>query len=139
MNQPSLLLQKTNIAFNQTHMLGCCGRIQDRIGRERCNLIRDSSKLSITSYFNNMKPAKHIHLVYLVHCSPNFTHFMIDKKMSDCGKENLPVVRHREDMPIDKRKYQYQCRPSAGAVIAPEGLSPNSQVYADQSLVQYSL
>jgi hypothetical protein len=71
-------------------MLGCCGQILDRIGRERCNLIRYPSKLSITSYFNNMKPAKHIHLVYLVHCGPNFTHFMIDK-MSD-----------KEDMPIDK-------------------------------------
>jgi hypothetical protein len=100
-NQPSLLLQKTNIAFNQTHMLRCCGQIQDWIGSERCNLIRNPSKLSITSYFNNMKPAKHIHLVYLVHCSPNFTHFMIDK-MSDCGKANLPAVRHKEDMPIDK-------------------------------------
>jgi hypothetical protein len=82
-------------------MLGCCSQIQDRIGRERCNLIRDSSKLSITSYFNNMKPAKHIHLVYLVHCGPNFTHFMIDK-MSDCGKANPPAVHHKEDMPIDK-------------------------------------
>ena len=69
--------------------------------QERCNLIRNPSKLSITSYFNNMKPAKHIHLVYLVHCGPNFTYFMIDK-MSDCGKANLPAVHHKEDMPIDK-------------------------------------
>ncbi len=48
-----------------------------------------------------MKPAKHIHLVYLVHSGPNFTQFMIDK-MSDSGKANLPAVRHKEDMPIDK-------------------------------------
>ncbi len=82
-------------------MLGCCSQIQDRIGRERCNPIRDPSKLSITSYFNNMKPVKQIHLVYLVHCGPNFTHFMIDK-MSDCDKANLPAIRHKEDMPIDK-------------------------------------
>jgi hypothetical protein len=100
-NRTSLLLQKTNIAFNQTHMLGCCGQIQDRIGRERCHLIRDPSKLAITSNFNNMKPAKQIHLVYLVHCGPNVTHFMF-KKMSDCGKADLPAVCHKEDMPIDK-------------------------------------
>ncbi len=48
-----------------------------------------------------MKPAKHIHLVNLVHCIPNFTHFTIDE-MSDCCKANLPAVHHKEDMPIDK-------------------------------------
>jgi hypothetical protein len=75
--------------------------IQDWIGSKRCNLIRNPSKFSITSYFNNMKPAKHIHLVYLVHFVPNFTHFTIDE-MSDCCKANLPAVRHKEDMPIDQ-------------------------------------
>jgi hypothetical protein len=49
-----------------------------------------------------MKPAKHLHLVYLVHCIPNFSHFVIDK-MSDCGKAKLPAVRHKEDMPIGKK------------------------------------
>jgi hypothetical protein len=87
--------------FNQAHMFGSCSQIQDRIGREGCNLIRDPGELSITSYFNNMKHALHIHLVYLVQCSPNFTHFMIDE-VSDCGKTDLSAVSLKEDVSIDK-------------------------------------
>jgi hypothetical protein len=48
-----------------------------------------------------MKPAKHIHLVYLVHCGLNFTHFIINQ-VSDYGKTDLPAVSHKENMPIDK-------------------------------------
>ena len=59
------------------------------------------SKLSITSYLNYMKPAKHIHLAYLVHCGPNLTHFVINQ-MSDGCKANFPAVHHKEDMTIDK-------------------------------------
>jgi hypothetical protein len=64
-------------------------------------LICDPIKLSVTSYFNNVKPTKHMHLVYLVHHDPNFTHFMIDQ-VSDCGEANLPAVCYKEDMTIDK-------------------------------------
>jgi hypothetical protein len=63
-------------------------------------LICDPSKLSITSYLNYMKPAKHIHLAYLVHCVPNLTHFVINQ-MSGC-KTYFPAVRHKGDMTIDK-------------------------------------
>jgi hypothetical protein len=85
-DQMSLLLEKTNIPLNHTRMFGSSSQIQDWSGREGCNLIRDPSKLSVTSYFNNMKPAKHIHLVYLVHRGPNFTHLIIIECMT--------VVKH---------------------------------------------
>jgi hypothetical protein len=64
-------------------------------------LIRNLSKLSITSYFNNMKPAKHIHLVYCVHHGPNLNHFVINQ-MSDGCETYFPAIRHKEDMTIDK-------------------------------------
>jgi hypothetical protein len=64
-------------------------------------LICDPSKLSISSYFNNMKPTKHIHLVYLVHHGPNFNHLVIDE-VSNSGKADHPALRHKEDMSIDK-------------------------------------
>ncbi len=51
--------------------------------------------------FNNMKPMKHLHLVYLVHCSPNFNHLVIDE-VSNSDKANHPAIRHKEDMSIDK-------------------------------------
>jgi hypothetical protein len=91
----SLLLEKTYILLNQTLMFGSCSQIQDWSGRKGCNLI------SISSYFNNMKPAKHLHLVYLVRRGPNFTHFMINY-MSDCGEAYFPAVCHEEGMTIDK-------------------------------------
>jgi hypothetical protein len=42
-----------------------------------------------------------MHLVYLVHHGPNFTHFMI-YQVSDCGKTNLPAVCHKENVTIHK-------------------------------------
>jgi hypothetical protein len=63
-------------------------------------LICDLSKLSIASYFNNMKPTK-LHLVYLVHCSPNFNNLVIDE-VSNSGKADHPAIRHKEDKSIDK-------------------------------------
>jgi hypothetical protein len=101
MDQTSLLFEKMNILLNQAYMLGSCSQSQDWSGSEGCNLIHNPSKLSVTSYFNNMKPAKHVHLIYLLHCRPNFTHFMIDW-MSDSGEAKLPAVFHKEDMTIDK-------------------------------------
>jgi hypothetical protein len=65
------------------------------------DLICDPSKLSITSYFNIMKPAKHIHLVYLVHRSPNLTLFVITQMSDGCGAY-FPAVHHKEDMTIAK-------------------------------------
>ncbi len=59
------------------------------------------SRLFIASYFNNMKPTKHIHLVYLVHCSPNFNYLVIDQ-VSSSGKADHPAIHHKEDMSIDK-------------------------------------
>jgi hypothetical protein len=94
-------LQKTIIMLNQTNMFRSCGQIQHWIGWEGCYLICDPSKLSITSNFNNMKPAKHMHLVYLVHRSPNFKHLMIDE-VSNSGKADHPAIHHKEDMAIDK-------------------------------------
>jgi hypothetical protein len=64
-------------------------------------LIHDPSKLSVASYFNNMKSAENIHLVYLLHRSPNFTHFMINY-VSDCGETYFPAVHHNEDTSIEK-------------------------------------
>ncbi len=69
-DQTSLILEKTNVPLIQTHMFGSCSQIHDGRGREGYNLIRDPSKLSITSYFNYMKPVKHIHLVWESH-GPN--------------------------------------------------------------------
>jgi hypothetical protein len=100
-DQASLLLEKKNVSLNQTHMFGSCSQVQNWRGREGCDLICNPSKLSITSYFNNMKPAKHIHLVYFVRCGLNLTHFVINQ-MSDSCEEYFPVVRHKEDMTIDK-------------------------------------
>jgi hypothetical protein len=48
-----------------------------------------------------MKPAKHIHLVYLVHRIPNLTHFVINQ-MSDGCEAYFPAGRPKEDMTIDK-------------------------------------
>jgi hypothetical protein len=59
------------------------------------------SKLSIASYFNNMKPTKHIHLVYLVHRGPNFNHLVIDE-VSNSGKADHPAICPKEDMTIHK-------------------------------------
>ena len=101
MDQMSLLLEKMNILFHQTYMFGSCSQIQDWSGREGCDLIYNPSKLSITSYFNNMKPATHIHLVYLVHQGPNLTHFVINQMSDDC-EAYFPAVLHKEDMTIDK-------------------------------------
>jgi hypothetical protein len=100
-NQMSLLLEKMYIPLNQTHMFGSCNQIQDWSGREGYDLIHNSSKLSVTSYFKNMNSVKHLHVVYLVHCGPNFTHFM-NNLTSDCGKAYFPAVIHKEDMTIDK-------------------------------------
>ncbi len=97
----SLFFQKTNIMFDQTSMFQSCGQIQDWIGGEGCYLICDPSKLSIASYFNNMKSLKHIHLVYLVHCSSNFNHLVIDE-VNNSGKADHPAIRHKEDMFIDE-------------------------------------
>ncbi len=58
-DQASFLIEKTNVLLNQTHMFGRCGQIQDWHGREGCNLIHNPSKLSITSYLNNMKCETH--------------------------------------------------------------------------------
>ncbi len=77
-DQTSLLLEKTSLLLNQTRIFGSCSEIQDWSSWEGCNLICNPRKLSITSYFNHRKPAKHIHLLYLVHRGTNFTHFMID-------------------------------------------------------------
>jgi len=100
-DQTSLFFLKTNITFNQTNMFRSCVQIQHSIGRVGGYLICDPSKLSITSNFNNMKPVKHMHLVYLVHCGPNFNHLVIDE-MSNSGKANHPAIRHKEAMSIDK-------------------------------------
>ncbi len=64
-------------------------------------MICNPSKLSITGNFNNMKPAEHINVVYLVHCGPNFNHLVIDE-VSNSGKADHPAIRHEEDMVIDK-------------------------------------
>ncbi len=64
-------------------------------------MICDPSKLSITSYFNNMKPAKHIHLDYLVHRGPNLTCFVANQ-MRDGREAYFPAEHHKEDMTIDK-------------------------------------
>ncbi len=64
-------------------------------------MICNPSKLSIASYFNNMKSTKHIHLVYFVHCGPNFNHLVIDE-VSNSGKADHPAICHKEDMSIDK-------------------------------------
>jgi hypothetical protein len=64
-------------------------------------LIRDPSNLSIARYFNNVKPIKHIHLVYLVHCGPNFHYFVIDE-VGHSGKAYHPAIHYKEDMSIDK-------------------------------------
>ncbi len=64
-------------------------------------MICDPSKLSITSYFNNMKPAKRIHLVYLVHRGPKLTHFVVNQ-MSDVCEAYFLVESHKVDMTIDK-------------------------------------
>jgi hypothetical protein len=60
-----------------------------------------SKQTLIASYFNNMKQTKHIYLVYLVHCGPNFNHLVIDE-VSNSGKANHPAIHHKEDMSIDK-------------------------------------
>ncbi len=64
-------------------------------------MICNPSKLSIASYFNNMKPTKHIHLVYLVHHGLNFNHLVVDE-VSNSGKADHPAICHKEDMSIDK-------------------------------------
>ncbi len=80
-------------------MFGSCGQIKDWSGRKGWNFICNPSKLSITSYFNNVKPMKHLHLVFLVHCSPNFTHFMINQ-VSDCGKTNFLLYVIKKIWPL---------------------------------------
>ena len=60
-----------------------------------------SKQLSITSYFNNVEPTKHINLLYLVHCGPNFHSFVIDE-VGHSVKAYHPVIRHKEEMSIDK-------------------------------------
>jgi hypothetical protein len=82
-------------------MFKSCSQIQNWSGGEGYNLIWNPSKFSLTSYFNKVKPTKHIHLVYLVYWGPQSTHFMINQ-VSDCGEANLPAVCHKEDMTIDK-------------------------------------
>jgi hypothetical protein len=59
-----------------------------------------------------------IHLVYLVHRGPNFTHFMINK-MSDQHKANLPAVSHKENMTIDKENIHSNAKLFARAGVAP--------------------
>ena len=90
---PDSLVQ--NITFNQTNMFQSCSQIQDWIGREGCYLVCNPSKLSIASYFNNMRPTKHIHLVYLVHCGPNVNHLMIDEVSNSCKviKKICPLTK----------------------------------------------
>ncbi len=45
--------------------------------------------------------AKHIHLVYLVHRSPNLTHFVVNQINDDC-EAYFPAEHHKKDITIDK-------------------------------------
>jgi hypothetical protein len=57
-------------------------------------------------------------MLYLVHCSPNLTHFVINQ-MSDGCKAYFPAVHHKEDMTIDKENIDTNATLFVGAAVAP--------------------